>query len=133
MTTTDAIRTEITSTSVPAPRGHFCHAVRAGDLVYVSGLLALDDSGAIPHPGDIEAQTATILDALESILTAAGSSPASLIKLTVYVTDIKQRAAVSALRAKRWPETRPASTLIEVSGLAADGAVIEIDAIAALD
>jgi 2-iminobutanoate/2-iminopropanoate deaminase len=130
MRITDAKRTEITSPSVPAPRGHFSHAVTAGHFVYVSGLLALDGSGAIQHPDDVEAQTTTILEALESILNAAGSSPADLIKLTVYVTDIKQRAAVSKLRAQRWPDTRPASTLVEVSCLAADGAVIEIDAVA---
>jgi len=130
MTTIGITRTEIISPTVPAPRGHFSHAVAAGDFVYVSGLLALDDSGTIPYPGDIEAQTTTILDALETILEAAGSSPAELIKLTVYVTDVKQRSAVSALRAQRWPEIRPASTLVEVSGLAADGAVIELDAVA---
>lgn len=130
MTTSDTKRTEISSPNVPAPRGHFSHAVTAGDFIYVSGLLALDDSGTIAHPGDIEAQTTTILDALESILTAAGSSPAELIKLTVYVTDVNQRSAVSALRVQRWPEVRPASTLVEVSRLAADGAVIEIDAVA---
>ena len=130
MTTTDTSRTEITSSSIPAPRGHFSHAVSAGGFVYVSGLLALNESGAIASPGDIEEQTSIILDALESILVEAGSSPAGLIKLTVYVTDIAQRSAVSALRAQRWPEIRPASTLVEVSGLAADGAVIEIDAVA---
>jgi 2-iminobutanoate/2-iminopropanoate deaminase len=130
MTTLDIIRTEVTSPSVPAPRGHFSHAVTAGDFVYVSGLLALDDTGAILHPGDIQAQTTTILEALESILETAGSCPNHLIRLTVYVTDIHQRAAVSALRAKRWPGVRPASTLVEVSALAAEGAVIEIDAVA---
>lgn len=128
--TTTATRTEVTSTAVPAPRGHFSHAVTAGDFVYVSGLLALDESGLIPDPGDIEAQTIRILESLESILHAAGSAPAALIKLTVYVTDIAQRSTVSALRAHRWPDTKPASTLVEVSGLAADGAVIEIDAVA---
>jgi 2-iminobutanoate/2-iminopropanoate deaminase len=50
--------------------------------------------------------------------------------LTVYVTDIEQRSTVSALRAQRWPEIRPASTLVEVSALAAEGAVIEVDAVA---
>jgi 2-iminobutanoate/2-iminopropanoate deaminase len=130
MTTTDTGRIEITSPSIPAPRGHFSHAVSAGAFVYVSGLLALDDSGAIAGPGDIEEQTSIILDALESILVEAGSSPAGLIKLTVYVTDIEQRSTVSALRAQRWPEIRPASTLVEVSALAAEGAVIEVDAVA---
>jgi 2-iminobutanoate/2-iminopropanoate deaminase len=96
----------------------------------VSGLLGFDASGQLPEPGDIEAQTARILDSLESILHAAGSSPASLVKLTVYVTDISERSAVNRLRATRWPDTKPASTLVEVSDLAAEGAVIEIDAVA---
>ena len=123
-------RAEVFSVEVPSPRGHFSHAVIAGDFVHVSGLLGFDASGQLPEPGDIEAQTARILDSLESILHAAGSSPASLVKLTVYVTDISERSAVNRLRATRWPDTKPASTLVEVSDLAAQGAVIEIDAVA---
>jgi 2-iminobutanoate/2-iminopropanoate deaminase len=123
-------REEVLSADVPSPRGHFSHAVIAGDFVHVSGLLGFDASGQLPEPGDIEAQTARILDSLESILHAAGSSPASLVKLTVYVTNINERSAVNRLRATRWPDTKPASTLVEVSNLAAEGAVIEIDAVA---
>ncbi|MFX1820941.1 RidA family protein [Pseudarthrobacter sp. CC4] len=123
-------RAEVLSVDVPSPRGHFSHAVIAGNLVHVSGLLGFDASGQLPEPGDIEAQTARILDSLESILLAAGSSPAFLVKLTVYVTDISERSAVNRLRADRWPDTKPASTLVEVSDLAAEGAVIEIDAVA---
>lgn len=123
-------RAEVLSADVPSPRGHFSHAVIAGDFVHVSGLLGFDASGQLPEPGDIEAQTVRILDSLESILYAAGSSPASLVKLTVYVTDIRERSAVNKLRATRWPDTKPASTLVEVSDLAAEGAVIEIDAVA---
>lgn len=123
-------RAEVLSTDVPNPRGHFSHAVIAGDFVHVSGLLGFDSSGHLPEPDDIEAQTARILDSLEFILHAAGSSPAALVKLTVYVTDIRERSVVNTLRAARWPDTKPASTLVEVSGLAAEGAVIEIDAVA---
>lgn len=126
-------RREVDAPAIPAPRGHFAHAVVADPFVFVSGLLALDADGATVAPGDIAAQTTHILDTLEEILIASGSSPAQLAKLTVYVTDIEHRAAVSSLRRKRWPETRPASTLVEVSSLAADGAVIEIEAVALKD
>jgi len=130
MASTASPRREINAAAVAAPRGHFAHAVVARPFVFVSGLLAVDTNGSVGAPGEITAQTTHILDTLEAILAAAGSSPAQLIKLTVYVTGIEDRAAVSALRRKRWPDTRPASTLVEVSALAADGAVIEIDAVA---
>ncbi|MFC8178833.1 RidA family protein [Rhodococcus sp. NPDC057297] len=131
---TDTNRREINAPDIPAPRGHFAHAVSvegAGPPIYISGLLALDSDGLIVGPNDAEMQTTRILDSLESILAAAGTSVDRLVKLTVYVTDIDDRAAISALRRTRWPNIKPASTLVEVSGLAADGAVVEIDAIAA--
>lgn len=123
-------RMEVNASSVPPPRGHFSHAVVAGDTIYVSGLLALGPDGSIHAPGDIVAQTTHVLDVLDKILDASGSSARHLVKLTTYVTDIADRAAVSAARVERWPDVRPASTLVEVSDLAGDGAVIELDAVA---
>ncbi|PKW16130.1 RidA family protein [Saccharopolyspora spinosa] len=126
-----SFRQEINAPGVPAPRGHFSHAVVVNDLVYVSGLLALNDRGKIKDPGDARAQAATIFDSLEAILAAAETSPEMLIKLTTYVTRIEDRSVLNALRNERWPGIRAASTLVEVSNLAGDGAAVEIDAVAA--
>lgn len=126
-----SFRQEINAPGVPAPRGHFSHAVIVNELVYVSGLLALNDRGQVKDPGDARAQAETIFNSLEAILAAADSGPEQLIKLTTYVTRIADRSVLNTLRSEHWPGIRAASTLVEVSDLAGDGAVVEIDAIAA--
>jgi 2-iminobutanoate/2-iminopropanoate deaminase len=125
-----SMRSEIIAGPVPAPRGHFSHAVRAGDTIYVSGLLALDSTGAIQHPGDPRAQTAVIFDVLTAILAAADATLADVVRLTTYVTDIGARTAVNEVRRAVFGPVRPASTLVGVASLAAPGACVEIDAIA---
>ncbi|AYJ48891.1 RidA family protein [Rhodococcus sp. P1Y] len=123
-------RRQINSPSVAAPRGHFSHAVVAQDTIYVSGLLAFDDKGVITAPGDVRGQTQRIFEILEHILHEARATLADTVQLTTYVTDIGQRAPVNEVRKQLFGTCRPASTLVEVSALAAEGAVIEIDAIA---
>lgn len=123
-------RQQIVSAAIAAPRGHFSHAVVANGTVYVAGLLPFDEGGNVVAPGDIEAQTERIFEILSHILSDAGSSLTETVMLTTYVTDIAQRAPVNAVRARRFGDCIPASTLVEVSGLAAAGAVIEVDAIA---
>lgn len=125
-----AANRQLNAPGVPAPRGHFSQAVRAGDTVYVSGLLALGPDGEILHAGDIAGQTKVIFENLELILLEAGGSLDSVVRLTTYVTAIGDRAPVNAIRGELFGAVRPASTLVEVSALAAQGAVIEIDAIA---
>lgn len=127
-----ADRRQIVSPSVAAPRGHFSHAVRAGDTVYVSGLLAFDENSALVGTGDITRQTARIFEILGHILHEAGGGIGDTVAMTTYVTDIAERSAVNTVRAEMFGECRPASTLVEVSALAAEGAVIEIDAIAVI-
>ncbi|WP_420030393.1 RidA family protein [Rhodococcus ruber] len=64
------------------------------------------------------------------MLNEAGATLADTVQLTTYVTDIEQRAPVNDVRKQLFGLCRPASTLVEVSALAAAGAVIEIDAVA---
>lgn len=125
-------RQQIVAAAIPAPRGHFSHAVRAGDSVYVSGMLALDAKGAVRHPNDIARQTRAIFASLAEILEVAGGQMSSVVQLTTYVTDITARGPVNDIRVELFGSTRPASTLVEVSALAAPGAVVEIDAIAVI-
>lgn len=127
---TAATRRQIVSNLVPAPRGHFSHAVVSRGLVFVSGLLPFDDDGEVVGPGNVERQTTRIFEILGHILAEAGCTLTDVVQLTTYVTDIAGRAPANAVRARLLGESRPASTLVEVSALAAAGAVIEIDAVA---
>jgi 2-iminobutanoate/2-iminopropanoate deaminase len=118
---------------VPAlqePISHYAHAVSFGDLVFISGCLATDDTGALVGGEQIEAQAHQTLHNLEAALSAAGSSLDDVLKVTVYVTAIEDRERLNAVREQFFGRSRPASTLVEVSRLAVAGATVEIDAIA---
>jgi reactive intermediate/imine deaminase len=123
---------QIVSDELPVPRGHFSHAVRAGNTVYVSGLLPFDDSGKIVAPGQMRQQVERIFEILDRVLRSAGATSGDVVQMTTYVTDIDRRAEINDARARALGSTKPASTLVEVSALAAAGALIEIDAIAVL-
>jgi enamine deaminase RidA (YjgF/YER057c/UK114 family) len=115
---------------VTQPAPHYADAVVAGNLLFVSGLLPLDAAGRLVGGDDAGAQAAHILGILKHIVEASGSSLGNVAKLTVFMTDLSRRAAVNAARIACFGAWRPASTLVQVSGLIAPGALLEIDAVA---
>lgn len=106
------------------------HAVSLGALVFVSGFSARTEGGEVAGGDDVEAQTCQVLQRLDETLVAAGSGLRDVLKLTIYLTDMTDRAGVDLARRKMFGAARPAATLVEVSGLATAGAKVEIDAIA---
>jgi len=109
---------------------HYADAVLAGNLLFISGILPLDADGRLVGGDDPGAQAAQVLRNLAHILEASGSSLGAVTKLTVFMTDLRGRAAVNAARIACFGTWRPASTLVQVSGLIAPGALVEIDAMA---
>jgi 2-iminobutanoate/2-iminopropanoate deaminase len=128
-----ARRKEIRVPELAEPISHYTDAVRSGDTLYVSGIVAVDASGAVVGGDDVVAQARQVFANLEAVLAAAGAGFGDVVKVTVYLTDVDDRAAVNELRKERFGAARPASTLIEVSRLAVPGARIEVDAVAVLD
>jgi reactive intermediate/imine deaminase len=124
-------RVEIRLPSRPV-LSHSADAVRAGELVFVAGILPVDTAGGLVGEGDVVAQAEHVLDELGRVLDAAGCAAADVVKVTVYLTDVADRPHVNPVRQRFFGEVRPASTLVEVSGLAVPGALIEIDAVAVL-
>ena len=112
------------------PISHYTHAVSHGDLVFVSGCTGTDGDGQLIGADDIEAETYQALRNLEEALMAAGSSLQHVLKVTLYLTDIRDRERINVVRQKLFGAARPASTLVEVSKLAIDGARVEIEAVA---
>lgn len=109
---------------------HSADAVRADDLVFVAGILPVDADGRLVGEDAVE-QARFVLDELGRILRGAGCSPADVVKVCVYLTDVHDRPSINPLRQAFFGAARPASTLVEVSGLAVPGAKVEIDAVAA--
>ena len=111
---------------------HSADAVRAGGLLFVAGILPADASGELVGGGDVVAQAERVFDDLGDVLGAGGCSFADVAKVSVFLTDADDRAAINPVRQRVFGTTRPASTLVEVSALAVPGAKIEVDAIAVL-
>ncbi len=112
------------------PISHYTHAVRLGNLLFISGIAPVDAASRLVGADDVVAQTQQVLANLDKVLTAAGLAPRDVLKVTVFLTDIKDRARINPARQAFFGEARPASTLVEVSGLAIPGMKVEIEAIA---
>ena len=113
-----------------APISHYADAVRAGDLLFVSGCVPVDERGELVGGDDVVAQARQVFGNIGRVLAAAGAGPQDVVKVTVFLTDVDDRPAINPVRREWFGETRPASTLVEVSRLAIPGAKIEIEAVA---
>jgi reactive intermediate/imine deaminase len=125
-------REEYRVTGLSEPISHYTDAVRAGDLLFVSGIVPVDAEGALVGGEDVVAQARAVFDTLGRVLTAAGAGPEDVVKVTVFLTDVDDRPAINPVRQEFFGAARPASTLVEVSRLAIRGAKIEVEAVAVL-
>jgi enamine deaminase RidA (YjgF/YER057c/UK114 family) len=111
----------------------FTHAVRVGQMVYVSGQVALDSVGGLVGPGDLAAQARQAFANLELVLDIAGVSPSDVIQLKVYVVGFKPAdwATIRGAGAEFFPQRNPpAGTVLGVAALPRDGLLIAVDAVA---
>jgi reactive intermediate/imine deaminase len=118
--------------NLPEPISHYTDAVRAGDWLYVSGMLALDKEGKLVGGDDVAAQAERVLENVGAALREVGAGFENVVKVNVYVRRIDDRAAINTVRRKFFGESRPASTLVEVSAFVLPQALVEIDAVAYL-
>jgi 2-iminobutanoate/2-iminopropanoate deaminase len=109
---------------------HSADAVRAGGFLFVAGILPADASGELVGGDDVVEQAERVFADLGDVLGAGGCSFADVAKVSVFLTDVADRAAINPVRQRVFGDARPASTLVEVSALAVPGAKIEVDAIA---
>jgi reactive intermediate/imine deaminase len=122
-------RREIRVPALAEPISHYTDAVRAGDLLFVSGSVAVDGDGNLV-PGDVVAQARQVFANIGAVLEAAGAGFGDVVKVTVFLIDVDDRRAVNTVRQEVFGGARPASTLVEVSRLAVPGALIEVEAVA---
>lgn len=109
-----------------------CVKVTAGPLLFVSGQVGFDRDGRLVGRGDARAQTARALENIKAILEANGATLDDVVKVTVFVTDMRHFDEVAEARMRYFPSNGPASTIVEVSKLALPDLLIEIEAVAAV-
>ncbi|MBI2756081.1 MAG: RidA family protein [Chloroflexi bacterium] len=113
----------------------YAHAVKAGNLLFISGQTGRNVDRSLVAPGDIAAQTRRALENIATVLEAGGGTWADVAKLTIYLTDMRFLPRVREVRAAFFAEQGvepPAITSVGVTGLATDDTLVEIEAIAVL-
>ncbi len=122
-------RKVIHAKGAPEPIGPYSQAIEAGELIFCSGQIPLDPRTGNLVAGDLTAQTHRILDNFEAVLKAAGSTLHRTVKLTVYLTDLKDFETLNKVLAEKFPKDPPARAVVQVSALP-KGATVEMDLIA---
>ncbi len=116
------------------PTAGYSHAVRIGDLVFVSGQVSKNERDEIIGVGDAEKQAEVVYENLKRVLEEAGSGLELIGKMTVFTTSLEHRPAINRVRERVFgPLGRyPASTFVVISSLAMPEWLVEIEAVAAL-
>jgi 2-iminobutanoate/2-iminopropanoate deaminase len=125
-------REELRVEGMAEPISHYTDAVKSGGLLFISGIVPVDGESKLVGEGDVVEQTRQVFRNMELVLRAAGCAAADVVKVTVFLLDVNDRAAINPVRQEFFGDARPASTLVEVSALAVPGALLEIEAVAAL-
>jgi enamine deaminase RidA (YjgF/YER057c/UK114 family) len=121
----------ITSPAAPEPPPErWSNCLLVDGIAYVSGMVARGAQGEMPTSMDEYEQAKSIFTKIKGLLEAAGGSMADVVKITVYVVNIKNNVKVWAARREFFKGNFPASTLVEVRALASPEILVEIEAIA---
>ncbi len=113
------------------PLSHYTDGVSYGGLLWTA-VIGTDAEGNLVGGDDVVEQCRQMFRNLGKVLAAAGSSPKDVLKVTVYLTDVNDRAKINPVRQEFFGDTRPASALIGVKELALPGLKVEIDVVAAV-
>ena len=122
----------ISSLDAPKAIGPYSQAVRAGQLLFVSGQVPLDPATGQIVSGDIAAQTRRVFDNLGAVLKAGGRSFADVVRTTVFLADMNDFATVNEVYGTYFSEPYPARATVQVARLPKD-ARVEIDLIASYE
>ena len=123
------MRDVVSTKDAPQAIGPYSQAIKAGDLVFLSGQIAIDPATSNVIQGDIAAQTDRVLKNISAILAAAGTSLERVVKTTVFLKNMSEFAAMNEVYGKFWKSAPPARSTVEVARLPKD-VLVEIDVIA---
>jgi len=122
----------ISTNEAPSAIGPYSQAVRSGSFLFCSGQIPLDPKSGQIVPGDINVQTRRVLDNIAAILRAEGLNFDSVIKTTIFLTDLGDFQTVNEIYGSYFKQNPPARSTIQVSALP-KGANVEIEVIARVE
>ncbi|RYE93210.1 MAG: RidA family protein [Myxococcales bacterium] len=124
-------KTVVSTDGAPGAIGPYSQAIRAGELLFLSGQIPLDPVTGQLVTGTIEEETRQVMRNLEAVLKAGGASFAHVVRTTIYLTDLGDFAAVNQVYGTHFAASPPARATVQVAALPR-GARVEIDAVAYL-
>ncbi|HEU0114466.1 MAG TPA: RidA family protein [Thermomicrobiales bacterium] len=119
----------IATNDAPAAIGPYSQAIVANGFVYAAGQVPLDPATGKLVEGDITAQAERVMQNLEAVLAAAGSSFAQVVKTTCFLADLNDYPAFNAVYGSRFADAPPARSTVQVAKLPL-GALVEVECIA---
>ncbi|HNR65054.1 MAG TPA: RidA family protein [Atribacterota bacterium] len=119
----------IKTMTAPSAIGPYSQAIKYGNLIFVSGQIAINPSTNEFVNGNIESQTKMVIENIKAILESAGSSLQKVLKVTIFITDMKDFDSINAVYSEYFNSSLPARACVEVSNLP-KGAKVEMEAIA---
>ena len=121
----------IHSSQAPEAIGPYSQAIKANNTVYFSGQIPLDPVSMTLVEGDLSLQSRRVFENLKAVAEEAGGSLAQMVKITLYLTDLKDFNAVNSVMSEYFQQPYPARACVGVASLP-KGAAIEIDAVMVL-
>ncbi|HXV63017.1 MAG TPA: RidA family protein [Vicinamibacteria bacterium] len=106
------------------------HLVRAGNLLFIAGQVALDGEGTLVGAADMRAQVRQVLENLKTVLASQNADFSNIVKINIFTTDIDAFREAADVRATYFQGNPPASTLVQIERLAQPEFLVEIEAIA---
>ena len=126
-----AVRQAVSAPDAPRAMGAYSPAIRAGNLLFVSGQIPIDPVSGNLISGDITAQADQVMRNLTALLKAAGVTFAQVVKTTVYLADMNEFAAMNDVYSRYIVDPPPARATVQVARLPRD-VKIEVDCIAVI-
>jgi len=120
------------SDKIPKPVGPFSQGIKVGNLLFTAGMGPFDLKTGQLRLGDIRQQTKVVLENIKSILEAGGTSIDRVVKTTIFLTDLKDWAAMNEVYKTYFIKDPPVRSTIQVAGLWG-GMAVEIEAVAEVD
>jgi len=117
---------------LPPPVSHYCDGVRAGEYLYISGIVAMDRDGAVVGKGDAARQAEQIFENIARVLEHVHADFSRIVSVQIHLKDMRDRARINPVRIRYFGEHRPASTLVQVVDLVHPDLLVEVTCVAYL-